>query len=137
MRISVFGSAGKSWCDAFNMKLAYKTEQAGDECPHHWDIIILTPGCIPKKTSAHTLIASGGDNTRLLSVTQRVSYGLSDNDMISVSSLSERDMMVSLNRGLLNLSGYEIEPREWRIKKHPNWSIDQTLAFEALLLLLP
>ena len=136
MKIGIFEPPRGLWRESFSQRTARKLERAADSASRRWDVLMLAPGCLPKRAAADILIVSGTDDARSLGVSQRVRYGLSDRDSVSVSSLLDCDMMLILRNGLLSAAGLEIEPREWRVTKHPNWSIDQTLAFEALSLLL-
>ena len=45
-------------------------------------------------------------------------------------------MVLALQRSVISVFGNEVEAQEIKLKKRPGWSLEQTLAYGALLLLL-
>ena len=65
-----------------------------------------------------------------------VSYGLSGRDSITVSSLGENTMAISLQRELVTVSGHVLERQELLLPQISDLSAEETLAVYGALLLL-
>ena len=133
MTIGLYEDNRGLWRNVFADHYPVAAAQDGDG--RRWTVLIIAPGTTPRRVSADTLIAPGNENKKI-AATQRITYGLSAKDTVTVSSIGDGCLIISLRRALLDINGNEIEPREWRAVKHPNWSIEQTMAFETLKTLL-
>ena len=103
-------------------------------------LLVLTPNVIlpPDGKLIHVryLLLPGDSPCPLIQADCAVSYGLSDRDSITVSSLGEDRMVLSLQRELVTLPGYVLERQEFCLPRPLSLSIEQALLVYGALLMM-
>ena len=107
------------------------------------DLLVLPVGVdqlepLPTGTSCGILLVPGStaDWAAVLSSTDIVSYGMSTQDNVSLSSIDESCVMLSLQRELTTLQGSVLERQEISVQRPRRMSPEDTMVSATALLML-